>query len=104
VNVLEDKKGEDILLMDIHEISDFSDYFVICSGTSERMLTTLAEDVVKYLKRNHDYRGTIEGEARDGWMLIDYGDIIVHLFSPESRDYYQLEELWGTGNVLLRLH
>lgn len=104
MNVLEDKKGEDILLIDIHEISDFSDYFIICNGTSERMLTTLAEDVVKYLKNNHDFRGNIEGEARDGWILIDFGDIIVHLFSPESRNYYQLEELWGYGNVLLRLH
>lgn len=90
--------------MDIHEISDFADYFVICSGTSVRMLDTLAEEVNKYLKENHQYRARVEGVAQEGWLLIDFGDIIVHLFSPERRNYYRLEDLWGQGKVLLHLH
>jgi len=100
---LEDKKGEDVLLIDIHEISDFTDYFVICTGTSDRMLSMLAEDVLTYFKKQHQFQGRVEGQSQDGWMLVDYGDIIVHLFSPDRRDYYRLEELWGQGKVLLRL-
>jgi ribosome-associated protein len=100
---LEDKKGEDVLLLDIHEISDFTDYFVICTGTSDRMLSMLAEDVLTYFKKHHQFQGRVEGQSQDGWMLVDYGDIIVHLFSPDRRDYYRLEELWGQGKVLLRL-
>lgn len=101
---MEEKKGEDILLIDIHDISDFSDYFIICSGTSDRMLNNLAEDVKQYLKQNYKFMGNLEGEAQDGWILIDFGQIIVHLFSTNRREYYRLEELWGHGNVLLRLH
>ena len=90
--------------MDIDEISDFTDYFVICSGTSDRMLNTLAEEVMVYLKQNRQFAARIEGEAQDGWLVIDYGDIVIHLFSPDRRDYYRLEELWSEGKVLLRLH
>jgi ribosome-associated protein len=100
---LEEKKGEDIILMDIHEISDFADYFVICSGTSDRMLRALADNVVEDLKKNHGIRGRPEGQPQDGWLLIDFGDVILHLFSPERREYYRLEELWQRGKVLLRL-
>ena len=104
VDVLENKKGEDILLLDINEISDFADYFIICSGTSIRMLDTLADEVLDYLKKNRYPDVRIEGVTQEGWLLIDCGDLIVHIFSPERRDYYRLEELWGQGKVLLRLH
>ena len=103
MTVLEEKKGEDILLMDIREISDFADYFVICSGTSDRMLRALSHDVVEKIKETHQLRGRIEGLPEDGWILLDFGDVIVHLFSPDRRDYYRLEDLWGRGKVILRL-
>lgn len=103
VTSLEEKKGEDILLLDIHDISDFADYFVICSGTSNRMLQGLADGVLEQVHNQYDIRGRIEGSPEDGWVLVDYGDVILHLFSPERRDYYRLEELWGRGKVLLRL-
>ncbi len=103
VNYLEAKKGEDILLLDIHELTDFADYFIICSGTSDRMLQALADQVQEQVHLNHCLKGRVEGEPRDGWVLIDYGEIIVHLFSPERRNYYRLEELWGKGKVLLRV-
>jgi ribosome-associated protein len=103
VFILEEKKGEDIVLIDIKEVSDFADYFVICSGTSDRMLQALADDVREKLRERHDIRGRVEGQPEDGWMLLDYGNVVLHLFSPDRRDYYRLEDLWNKGKVLLRL-
>jgi ribosome-associated protein len=103
VSVLEDKKGEDIVLLDIHEISDFADYFIICSGTSDRMLQALADGVMQEVKDQYHFRGRSEGVPQDGWLLCDFGDVILHLFSPDRRDYYHLEDLWNKGKILLRL-
>lgn len=100
---LEDKKGEDILLLDIKDIASFTDYFVLCTGTSDRMLDALAEAALESVRTRHRKRGRKQGEARDGWMVVDYGDVVVHLFSPDRRKYYDLEELWGEGKVLLRV-
>lgn len=103
VALLEEKKGEDILLLDIHEVSDFADYFVICTGTSDRMLQALADYVVEEAKKQLGLRGKLEGAPQDGWVLVDFGDLILHLFSPDRRNYYRLEELWSRGKVVLRL-
>jgi ribosome-associated protein len=100
---LEDKKGEDIILMDIHDISSFADYFVICSGTSDRMLEALADAAIDQVHKTHDLRGRLEGIPQDGWLLVDFGDIIMHLFSPDRRDYSRLEDLWSKGKILLHL-
>lgn len=100
---MEEKKGEDILLLDIHEIADFADYFVICSGTSDRMLQALADETLEQVRKRHDLRGRVEGEPREGWVLLDYGAVVVHLFAPDRRNYYRLEELWSKGKVLLRV-
>ena len=67
------------------------------------MLDALADAVVTQMRNQNQLRGRIEGKAQEGWMLIDFGDVIVHLFSPTRRDYYQLEELWSAGKTLLRL-
>ena len=96
-------KGEDIILIDIREVAIFADYFVICSGTSDRMLDALATSVLDKIKPLVPQRGRLEGHAKDGWLLVDFGDVIVHLLSPDRRDYYRLEELWSQGKVLLRL-
>jgi ribosome-associated protein len=76
---------------------------VICSGTSDRMLQALADDAIEQMKKRCDLRGRMEGAPQDGWILLDFGDTIVHLFSPDRRSYYRLEELWGKGKILLRL-
>lgn len=89
--------------MDIQEISDFADYFIIGSGTSDRMIDSLAEAVREMVKQKFDLLSKVEGESRGGWVVIDLGDIVVHLFSPDQRDYYQLEQLWDKGKVLLSL-
>ena len=103
MDALEDKKGEDILLLDLKDIASFTDYFVLCNGTSDRMLDALANAVVDNMREQYKKRGRKEGQARDGWLVVDYGDVVVHLFSPDQRAYYQLEELWSEGKVLLRL-
>ena len=103
MNSLEEKKDEDILLLDLQNIASFTDYFVLCTGTSDRMLDALAEATLESVRRQHRKRGIREGEARDGWVVVDYGDVVVHLFSPEQRRYYDLEELWNDGRVLLKV-
>jgi len=103
VNALEDKKGEDIVLLDLKDLGIFTDYFVLCTGTSDRMLNALADGVLEDVSRKHRRKGRKEGLARDGWLVVDYGDVVVHLFSSDQRDYYSLEELWSEGRVLLRL-
>jgi ribosome-associated protein len=103
---LEEKKGEDILLLDIHELTTFADYFVICSGTSDRMLQALADAVMDQVRmdyKEYGIRGRKEGLSENGWVLVDFGDVILHLFSPDRREYYQLEELWNQSKILLRL-
>ena len=103
MNVLEEKKGEDILLLDLKDIASFTDYFVLCNGTSDRMLDALARTVVDSMRQQHKKKGRVEGVSRDGWLVVDYGDVVLHLFSPDQRAYYQLEELWSDGKVLLKL-
>lgn len=90
-------------MLDIRELADFAEFFVICSGTSDRMLRALANDVIDTVREQYQIKGRVEGQPEDGWLLIDYGDLVVHLFSPDRRDYYCLEDLWAKGKVLLRL-
>jgi ribosome-associated protein len=100
---LEDKKGEDILLLDIKGIASFTDFFIICTASSSRMLNALADGVIEKTRQEHKRRGNLEGKPDNGWLVVDYGDIVVHLFDQELRRYYKLEELWKDGKVLLRL-
>jgi ribosome-associated protein len=89
--------------MDIQDIATFTDYFILCSGSSERMIESLADAVLENVKKEFQMIGKKEGYAQAGWVLVDLGDVIVHLFSPEQREYYRLEELWSQGKILLRL-
>jgi ribosome-associated protein len=100
---LEEKKGEDIVLLDLKGVVPFADYFVICSGTSDRMLRALMEAALDKVRDDHKLKTRVEGEVIDGWMLADFGDVILHVFSKPQRDYYSLEELWKEGKVLLHV-
>jgi len=102
VSALEEHKGENIILMDIHNLTPVADYFVICSGTSDRMLDALARTALT-AGRERKIHGRMEGNARSGWILLDFGDVIVHLFTPDQRDYYRLEDLWADGITLLHV-
>ena len=102
-NFLEGRKGEDILVLDIKNIASFTDYFVIVSGTSKRMLQSLASALSREIRTKFHKSSHPEGEADGGWIVLDYGDVVVHVFSPEQREYYRLEDLWSEGNIVLRL-
>jgi ribosome-associated protein len=103
VATLEDRKAEDILLLDLTGICTFADLFVIATGGSERQLKALSDEVQRQLKLKFKLRSSAEGEASSGWILHDYGRVVLHLFSEQLREYYALEELWGEGKVLLRM-
>lgn len=104
VDVLEDKKGEDILLLNLVGVCTFADYFVLCSAGSERTLKALSEDIQRQTKARFQLNPlSVEGDAASRWILLDYGDVILHIFSPELRDYYRLEDLWREGQVLVHL-
>jgi ribosome-associated protein len=90
-------------LIDIRDITVFADFFVICSGTSDRMLQALSDAVLEQMKKTYELRGRVEGLSEDGWLLTDFGEVILHIFSPERRDYYRLEDLWSDGKVLIHL-
>jgi ribosome-associated protein len=95
IEVLMDKKGLDILLMDLRGLSDAADYFVLCTGTSEQHVKTLADEVAQSLKEAGDAPWHVEGGSTRRWVLVDFVDIVVHVFRQEARDFYALERLWG---------
>ena len=103
VEILEDNKAEDIVLMELGEKVDLADYFVIANGTSDRMIDALANYVADGVRDECKIHGSIQGVTGGGWMLIDYGDVIVHIFSPDRRAYYSIEELYKESKVLLRV-
>lgn len=104
VDTILDKKGGDILLLDLRDEAIFTDYFLICNGDSRRQLKTLADSISQEAKSKADINPWgKEGEAEGGWILIDYGDLIVHLFNPDTRHYYNLEDLWRNAHIVLRM-
>jgi ribosome-associated protein len=102
-NALEDKKGEDILLLDLHDLPPLTDYFVICSGSSDRTIGALMDAVVEETRKKFDLKPRQEGRSEEGWLLADFGSVVVHVFSNDQRDYYRLEDLWSEARVLLHM-
>lgn len=99
-----DKKASEILLLDAHEQCIFADYFLLCNGESDRQIKALSNGIVDEVKQaTRSVPMGVEGKAEDGWVLLDYGHIIVHIFSPDQREYYNLEELWDGARVVLRV-
>lgn len=104
VEVLDEKKGEDILLLHLGEICTFTHFFVLCTAGSKRTMEGLSQEVKKQIKSKLGSMPMgIEDDPDNGWVLLDYGDVIVHLFSPLMREYYDLEELWRKGQIVLRI-
>jgi ribosome-associated protein len=99
-----DKKGEGILLLDIRDQAIFTDYFLLASADSSRQLQAIADGLLETAKKKADIRPWgVEGEPESGWMLVDFGDVVVHLFEPEKREYYNLEDLWREAHVVVRM-
>jgi len=104
VDVVEDKKAEDIVLLDLRPDAIIADFFIICNGNSERQLKALADNVGQSVKeRFNKLPYSVEGTSDSGWVLMDYGDIVVHIFLEEKRRYYDLEGLWRSAHVLLSI-
>ncbi|MBX9582680.1 MAG: ribosome silencing factor [Gemmataceae bacterium] len=93
--VAADNKGQDVLVLDMRPCTPLFDYFVLATGASRRQIHTLAEEVDAALAAEGDTRLGIEGYEASKWVVQDYGDVMVHVFDPETRDYYKLEELWA---------
>jgi ribosome-associated protein len=103
VNLASDKQATDILLLDTQETCNFTDYFIICSGESTRQIKAIIDNVSIELKKEGILPLHEEGTPDSGWILLDFGSIIVHIFSPLERDYYQLEKLWEKAPVRVRI-
>ena len=96
-----DKKAEDVIAIDLTEFSDVCDYFVIATGANARQVDTIVDEVEEKVAAAYgEHPFSIEGRDQRTWILMDYGSVVVHVFTPEARDYYRLERLWGDAPVL----
>lgn len=93
--VAADNKGQNVLVLDLRNLTPHFDYFVLATGASRRQIHTIAEETDAALRAVGDTRMGIEGYEASKWVVQDYGDVVVHVFDPETRDYYKLEELWA---------
>lgn len=94
------KKADALLVLDVQTVSTIADYFVICCGTSTIQVRTIADAVEASLKAEGVYVAHREGLPESGWLLLDYGDVVVHVFLPDTREFYALERLWGDAPEL----
>jgi ribosome-associated protein len=102
VDELSDRQIEDIALLDISRVAGFTDFFVIGTATSERQMKAVIDALEKDLRDQGVRMRQQEGSADSGWVLLDFGDVIVHLFSPEARAFYRLDDLWSRSAPVVR--
>ena len=103
VEAAEDKKAADIILLELGELTTVADYFVICSGGSERQIDAIADGILGTLRDDGVRPIGREGTPESHWVLLDFGAVIVHVFTPPERDYYQLERHWSQAKTILRV-
>ena len=94
-HVAEDNKARDIVILDMRPITPLYDFLILCTGASRRQIHTLAEEMDAALRGAGEKRATIEGYEASKWVVQDYGDIVIHVFDPDTRVYYALEDLWA---------
>jgi ribosome-associated protein len=91
-----DKKAIDVVELDLRGVLGYTDYFLVCSGNTSRQTKAIHDGILEGLKHEHaTIPRRVEGASRADWILMDYLDVVVHIFTPEARDYYRLEQLWG---------
>lgn len=100
VRAAESKKATEIRVLDLTGITSFTDYFVICTGANSRQIQAISDEVEMRLKEAGDRPLSIEGYTQAEWVLADYGDFLVHIFTPDSRNYYDLERLWRNAKTV----
>ncbi len=98
-----EQQARDIVLLDIRALCSFADYFVICTGDNKRHIEAIWRDIAEILKKKGVLPHHNEGEPDSGWMLIDFGSVIVHIFAPPEREYYELDRLWGKAIPVVRI-
>ena len=94
VRAAESKKAADIKVLDLREVTSFTDHFIICTGANPRQIQAISDEIVLRMKQEGEYALSTEGYDSAEWILLDYGDCIVHVFSEKAREYYDLERLW----------
>lgn len=104
-DIIVDKQGQNVIILDIQNVTTIADYFIICSGTTRRQLEAMRSAIQAEMKSSPErvLPLNIEGTAESGWILMDYNGVIVHLFTPEVRDFYQIETLWQSGRVVTQI-
>ena len=93
-----DKKADDVVVLDLRRLSSFTDYFLLASGHNQKQLVAVADAVLEALRREGYRPDHVEGYPRQEWILLDYDDFVVHLFTPRTRSFYGLERLWGEAS------
>lgn len=100
VEAADSKQAKDIKVLDLREITSFADFFVVCSGANSRQIQAIADEVETQLKEIGEYPISVEGYQNAEWVLLDYGDYLVHIFTEKARQYYDLERLWRDAKVV----
>ena len=103
VDLISDRQGSDIVLMDLRDVSLLADYFILASAASRRQIRAIQDTIHETLHKQKISPLRIEGKPESGWVIIDYGPIVVHLFDPEARAFYKLEALWKNAPVVLHI-
>ena len=93
--IAEDKKGKEIRILDMRKVFPMADYFVLVTGSNRRHIQTMTEEIIKARKGENRLASSTEGYDQGWWVLLDYEDVVVHIFAEDARDYYDLENLWG---------
>jgi ribosome-associated protein len=103
VDIMANKKADNILMLDMRDITLLADYYVLCDGLSTRQIGAVVDALLEELKKCGSQAAMVEGTPESGWMLIDFGSVVAHIFSPEKRAYYHLEELWQDAPIVVRM-
>lgn len=102
-DILADTPATNIVVLDISDVSSFADYFLICSGDNERQLRAIQSAITEGVGHAGREVRRVEGNAESGWLVVDFADVIVHIFDAEEREYYRLEQLWEEAPVVLSI-
>ena len=100
VKAADAKQAKEIRVLDLRDVSSFADFFVICSGANSRQIQAIADEIQQRLKKKGELPNSIEGYTNAEWVLLDYGDYLIHVFSEKARAYYDLERLWRDARVV----
>ena len=103
IDIMANKKAANVLMLDMRSVTLLADYYILCDGLSIRQINAISDGLLEDLKKCGTQLASVEGVPESGWVLIDFGSVIVHIFSPEKRSYYRLEELWQEAPIVVRM-